>query len=329
MRIGIDLGGTKIEIVALNDEAQQHSSGIPNNGDILYRQRIATPQHDYQATLLAITNLILDTEKHIGQHATIGIGIPGAVSSSTQLIKNANSTCLIGMPLQQDLESALNRPVRLSNDANCFALSEAIDGAGKGHAVVFGVILGTGVGAGITVNQQVINGANSITGEWGHNPLPSPKYDELPGQECYCKKQGCIETYLSGPGAIQRYNAEVLRENQINNLTHPLSFATSPDLIWQRAEKGCSLSQAYCRIYIDRLARSLASVINILDPNIIVLGGGLSNIHSLYEELPKAWGQYIFSDTVNTQLAKAVHGDSSGVRGAAWLWPANYEQSTR
>ncbi|WP_028469744.1 ROK family protein [Neptunomonas japonica] len=325
MRIGIDLGGTKIEIAALNDKVQQHDSGIPNNGDILYRRRIATPQNDYQATLRAITGLIIDTEIHLGERATIGIGIPGAASSPTQLIKNANSTCLIGMPLQQDLESALNRPVRLSNDANCFALSEAIDGAGKGHAVVFGVILGTGVGAGIVVNQQVINGANSIAGEWGHNPLPFPQYDELSGQECYCKKQGCIETYLSGPGATQLYNAEVLKETQVNNSTLPLSLVTRPDLIWQRADKGCTLSQAYCRIYIDRLARSLAGVINILDPNIIVLGGGLSNISSLYEELPKVWGQYIFSDTVNTQLAKAVHRDSSGVRGAAWLWPASYE----
>jgi fructokinase len=322
MRIGIDLGGTKIEIIALSDEAQQLDSGEHKNNDILYRQRIATPQNDYQATLNAITDLILDTEKHLGQRATIGIGIPGAVSSSTQLIKNANSTCLIGMPLQQDLEIALNRPIRLSNDANCFALSEAIDGSGKGHSVVFGVILGTGVGAGIVVNQQVINGANSIAGEWGHNPLPFPKYNEIPSQACYCKKKGCIETYLSGPGATQLYNAEVLKENQVNNSSNPLSLATSPELIWQRAENGCMLSQAYCRTYIDRLARSLAVVINILDPNIIILGGGLSNICNLYEELPKVWAQYVFSDTVHTQLAKAVYGDSSGVRGAAWLWPA-------
>jgi fructokinase len=331
MRIGIDLGGTKIEIVALNDETsaaqhKQHDVASSSNGDILYRKRIATPQNDYQATLCAITELILDTEKHLGQGATIGIGIPGAISYKTQRVKNANSICLIGKPLQQDLESALSRPIRLSNDANCFALSEAIDGAGKGHSVVFGAILGTGVGAGIVVNQQVINGANSITGEWGHNPLPYPKRDELPGPKCYCKKQGCIETYLSGPGTTQLYNAEILKENEANNTANALNLATSPELIWQRAEQGCSVSQAYCRTYIDRLARSLAVVINILDPNIIVLGGGLSNISSLYEELPKVWGQYIFSDIVNTQLAKAVHGDSSGVRGAAWLWPAIYKQ---
>lgn len=322
MRIGIDLGGTKIEIVALNDEIKHRNLGTSNNGDILYRKRVATPQNDYQATLCAITELILETEKHLGKSATIGIGIPGAISSKTHLVKNANSTCLIGKPLQQDLESALNRPIRLSNDANCFALSEAIDGAGKGHCVVFGVILGTGVGAGIVVNRQVINGANSITGEWGHNPLPYIKEDKLIALQCYCGKQGCIETYLSGPGTTQLYNAEMIKHHKVNHSTSALNLATSPDLIWQRAEQGCSVSQAYCRTYINRLARSLAIVINILDPNIIVLGGGLSNINSLYEELPKVWGQYIFSDVVNTQLAKAVHGDSSGVRGAAWLWPA-------
>ncbi|WP_293267630.1 ROK family protein [Neptunomonas sp.] len=308
MRIGIDLGGTKIEIVALNDK-------------IIYRKRIATPQNNYNATVSAITDLVRHTEKHLGESATIGIGIPGAISSKTLRVKNANSTCLIGQPLQQDLEHILERPIRLSNDANCFALSEAIDGAGQGHCVVFGVILGTGVGGAIVVNQQVLNGSNSIAGEWGHNPLPYPSNEELPGSQCYCKKYGCIESYLSGPGSTAHYNIEVSSANELNRPSELLALATTPDLIWQRAEQGCTLSQAYCHLYIDRLARSLSGVINVLDPDIIVLGGGLSNINRLYDELPKVWGQYIFSDTVNTKLAKAIHGDSSGVRGAAWLWP--------
>lgn len=306
MRFGIDLGGTKIEIIALEKEA------------VIYRQRIATPQGDYAATLRAICGLIHNAEMQLRippaqlpeLHASIGIGIPGTLSADTQLVKNANSTCLIGKPLQQDLETFLGRPVRIANDANCFTLSEAIDGAGKSGSVIFGVILGTGVGGGLVINKQVLCGPNDITGEWGHNPLPWPSEAEYPGPACYCGKNGCIETFLSGPGALRHFLS--------NTKDHHISSFSQ---VWENAAAGCKASDSICKIYIDRLAKSLASVINILDPDIIVLGGGLSNIQRLYSDVPEQWGRYVFSDSVKTALRKAQHGDSSGVRGAAWLWP--------
>ncbi|WP_136680125.1 ROK family protein [Neptunomonas sp. XY-337] len=288
MRIGIDLGGTKIELIALD-----------NSGVELLRQRVATPQGDYLGTVDTIANLVTHAEQHLGATGTVGIGIPGTISRDSGIVKNANSTCLIGQPLQQDIEHRLKREVRFANDADCFTLSEATDGAGRNTDIVFGVILGTGVGGGITVCKQLLAGANQITGEWGHNPLPWPQQADLPSPPCYCGRSGCIETYLSGPGFSKLIGGELDLEKY-----------------WQQHHE----SEA-CYHYLDRLARSLASVINILDPHTIVLGGGLSNIERLYSEVPKRWGKYIFSDRVHTQLKRAVHGDSSGVRGAAWLWP--------
>jgi len=277
VRIGIDLGGTKIEGIALDDA-----------GRVLFRQRQATPRGDYAGTLSAIAALVGEIESTTGDRGTIGIGIPGALSRVTGLVKNANSTWLIGKPLQADLESVLQRPVRLANDANCFALSEAVDGAGQGARVVFGVILGTGVGGGIVVDGRLLDGPNAIAGEWGHNPLPLPAGDDLPLRPCYCGRAGCIETYLCGP-ALQ-----------------------------QEREVGDD-EAAFAR-YEVRLARALAGVINLLDPDVIVLGGGVSNVERLYGNVPRLWQAHVFSDHVATRLAKHVHGDSSGVRGAAWLW---------
>jgi len=252
------------------------------------RKRVATPRGNYEATIRSIAELVREAESQLQAKVTIGVGMPGALSLATGLVKNANSTCLIGRPLKQDLERALNREVRLANDANCFALSEAVDGAGKGAKVVFGVILGTGVGGGIVVNGDVLTGPNAIAGEWGHNPLPSPRHEDLPPRECYCGRKGCIETYLSGP-ALEK-DRDVAR-------------------------------------YEERLARSLAGVINILDPDAIVLGGGVSNIKSLYANVPVLWKPHVFSDEVRTKLLPPAHGDSSGVRGAAWLWGRRQEQS--
>ncbi|HQR71073.1 MAG TPA: ROK family protein [Burkholderiaceae bacterium] len=276
MRIGIDLGGTKIEGIALD-----------GTGAVLVRRRVATPQGDYRATVEAIAALVRVIESETGRQGTVGVGMPGAISRVSGRVKNSNSTCLIGQPLQGDLESALARPVRLANDANCFALSEAIDGAGRGARVVFGVILGTGVGGGIVVDGQVLDGPNAIAGEWGHNPLPLPGVDDLPLRSCYCGRAGCIETYLCGPAL----------------------------------ERECALNEveALAR-YEERLARALASVINLLDPDVIVLGGGVSNLDRLYDNVPRLWVAHVFSDHVATRLARHAHGDSSGVRGAAWLW---------
>jgi fructokinase len=271
IRIGIDLGGTKIELVALD----------PSGREIL-RTRIPTPQGDYEATVAAVVGLIDRAEKVLHARASIGIGIPGALSRVTGLVKNANSTCLIGHDLKGNLEKNLDREIKIANDANCFALSEAVDGAGKGAGVVFGVILGTGVGGGIVVRGEVLAGPNAIAGEWGHNPLPLPREEDLPLPVCYCGRKGCIETYLSGPAL---------------------------------AKDGENLER-----YEERLARALAGVINILDPDVIVLGGGISNIQRLYANVPVLWRPHVFSDQVATRLAKNVHGDSSGVRGAAWLW---------
>ena len=271
IRFGIDLGGTKIELIALDGA-----------GEELIRKRVPTPQGDYPATVQTAASLVLEAEKELKTKATVGVGIPGSQSRVTGLIKNANSTCLIGHDLKGDLEMALGREVRIGNDANCFALSEATDGAGKGAKVVFGVILGTGVGAGIVVNGEVLVGPNAIAGEWGHNPLPRPGAQDLPVPVCYCGHQGCIEAYLSGP-ALAKDEGNLDR-------------------------------------YEERLARSLAGVINILDPEVIVLGGGISNVQRLYATVPVLWRPHVFSDQVATRLLPPMHGDSSGVRGAAWLW---------
>jgi fructokinase len=276
VRIGIDLGGTKIEGIALDDDGRE-----------LARRRVPTPQGDYRGTVDSVAALVRAIESATARRGTVGVGIPGARSRVSGLVKNANSTCLIGQPLQGDLEAVLDREVRLANDANCFALSEAVDGAGRGARVVFGVILGTGVGGGIVVDGHVIEGENAIAGEWGHNPLPLPGGDDLPLRPCYCGRAGCIETYLCGP-ALQR-------------------------------DGGAASETAIAR-YEARLARALAGVINLLDPNVIVLGGGVSNVDRLYVNVPRAWGAHVFSDHVSTRLARPVHGDSSGVRGAAWLW---------
>ncbi len=301
LRFGIDLGGTKIEIIALN-----------NHGHTLLRERVPTPQGDYAATVQTILHLIYRAEQQLGRPDTVGIGVPGAISPATGLIKNANSVCLIGQPLDRDLSVALQRPVKLSNDANCFALSEAVDGAGAGAEIVFGVILGTGTGGGVVVRQRVLTGMNAIAGEWGHNPLPWPRPEELPGPPCYCGKPGCIETFLSGPGLsrdFQTATGKILTPKEID------SFAKAGD----------TDAHACLERYADRLARGLASVINILDPNVIVLGGGVSNLDYLYTRVPQLWQHYVFSDRVDTLLKPAIHGDSSGVRGAAWLVVENGE----
>ena len=296
MRIGIDLGGTKIEGIALDDSGKE-----------ILRQRIDTPQGNYQATIAAIVNLIQLLEVNTQQTGTVGIGIPGAISPTTQLVKNANSTWLIGKPLHADLQQALSRQVRIANDANCFVVSEARDGAARGAEIVFGVIVGTGTGGGVYVKGKEITGINAIAGEWGHNPLPWPTADEYTGRECYCGKKGCIETWLSGPGFTH--------DHQL----HGGSGNTAKEII-ALADQGDKLAELALQRYEDRMARALASVINILDPEIIVLGGGMSNIAGLYRNVPKLWKQYVFSDHVATKLVPPAHGDSSGVRGAAWLW---------
>lgn len=295
MRLGIDLGGTKIEIIALDD-----------TGGELLRRRVATPQGDYRQTLQAISRLVRDAEAELGQQGTLGIGTPGALSRASGCLKNSNSVVLNGQPIRQDLESLLQRKVQISNDANCFALSEAMDGAAAGASVVFGVILGTGVGAGIVVNGHIFTGPNGIAGEWGHNPLPWPQPHELPGLPCYCGKQGCIETFLSGPGMAKWHELET-------------GAVLKAEEIVARAEQGDAAGERSLQAYEQRLARSLAHVINILDPDVIVLGGGMSNIERLYVNVPKLWGEWVFSDRVDTRLVKNQYGDSSGVRGAAWL----------
>lgn len=298
MRLGVDLGGTKIEIIALEDDGQE-----------VLRERVATPQGDYPGTLEALAGLVEAAEARLGRgQLPVGIGTPGAISRATGLLKNSNSVCLNGQPLLQDLEKRLSRTLRISNDANCFALSEAIDGAAAGAEVVFGVIIGTGTGAGIVVNRQVLTGPNAIAGEWGHNPLPWPRGEEIPGPDCYCGRQGCIETYLSGTGMARDFKAHT-------------GEALAAESIVARAEHGDPAGRATLERYYDRAARALAHVINILDPDVIVLGGGMGKIPTLYHEIPRRWGAYVFSDRVDTRLVAPKHGDSSGVRGAAWLWP--------
>ena len=298
MRIGVDLGGTKIEATLLSEA-----------GEELARRRIRTPGDDYVATLDTVCDLVNGLEGEFGSKARVGVGIPGTVSPTTGLVKNANSVWLIGHPLTSDLGERLSRPVRLANDADCFALSEATDGAAAGARSVFGVILGTGVGAGICWQGALLSGPNAIAGEWGHNPLPWPEDDERPGPACYCGRTGCIETFLSGSGLQRDYHNAAGQDR-------------SPQEIATRALDGDGVAEVTLRRYEGRLARGLATVINVLDPDVIVLGGGLSNLERLYRNVPALWSQWIFSDDVQTQLVPPKHGDSSGVRGAAWLWSA-------
>jgi len=296
LRIGVDLGGTKIEGVALDA-----------SGSVQVRRRAATPREDYRATIDAIVALVGDIEQETGEAASVGIGIPGTISPFTGLVKNANSTWLNGRPLQRDLETALGRGLRLANDANCFALSEATDGAAAGLQSVFGVILGTGVGGAIAIAGNILSGANRIAGEWGHNPLPWPAPDESPGPPCWCGRSGCIETFLSGPALAadhRRHGGQSL----------------SPPEIADAAERGDPECQATLTRFMHRLARGLATAINLIDPDAIVLGGGVSGIAALYDQVPRLWAPYVFSDRVGTRLLPPVHGASSGVRGAAWLW---------
>jgi len=295
MRVGIDLGGTKIEGIALDE-----------NGKELVRHRIVTPAGEYAGTLQAIVELIDYIEKITQQTGSVGIGTPGALSPATGLLRNSNSVCMNDKPVKADIEKLLKRDICMSNDANCFALSEATDGAAKNSAVVFGVIIGTGTGGGVVVNGNVLTGPNAIAGEWGHNPLPWPKQNELPGPNCYCGKQGCIETFLSGPGL----------SHDFYNMTNEKKTAVE---IVELATSGSSLAEDCLQRYEHRLARGLSSVINLLDPDVIVLGGGMSNVKRLYKNVPEIWHEFIFSDVVNTKLVAPMYGDSSGVRGAAWL----------
>ncbi len=294
-RVGIDLGGTKIAAVVLAAD-----------GRVLWEQRVATPRHDYDGTIARIGEIVTAAETAVGARCSVGIGMPGAISPATGLVKNANSTWLNGRPLKVDLERALAREVRLANDANCLAVSEATDGAAAGADVVFGVILGTGTGGGIVVRGQVVTGAHAIAGEWGHNPLPWPDADELPGPACYCGRFGCLETWLSGPGIAADY-----RRRGGDALTSEQIAARIAD---------DTLARDTMRAWTHRLARGLASIINVLDPDVIVVGGGLSQIASLYTDVPQLWTQWVFSDVVHTRLVPAKYGDASGVRGAAWLW---------
>ncbi len=297
MRIGIDLGGTKTYGVALD-----------RDGSVRASKRVDTPRHDYDAIVRAVVDIARELEAGVGERCSVGVGMPGCVSTATGLVKGANTVVLIGRPFDRDLSAALARPVRVENDANCFALSEAADGAAAGAPVVFGVIVGTGTGGGVVVDGRVLRGANAIGGEWGHNPLPWPRDEERPGPPCYCGKAGCIETFLSGPGLASDHRRAT-------------GATLDAAAIAALADVGDATALATLDRYADRMARSLATVINVLDPDVVVLGGGVSNIARLYDAVPRAWGRYVFSDAVRTRLARAKHGDASGVRGAAWLWP--------
>jgi fructokinase len=298
MRIGIDLGGTKIEIVALDSA-----------GRAIVRRRIASPAHAYGDMVEAIATLIERVEEETSERGTVGVGAPGAPSPANGLTRNANSTVLNGKPFASDLARRLGREVRVANDANCFALSEASDGAATGATCAFGVILGTGVGGGIVVRGTLLGGANAVAGEWGHNPLPWSTMAERPGPRCYCGKFGCIETFLSGPGLARDHAAHGGEPEDARAIV-------------AAARDGDPRAAATLERYLDRLARALASVVNLLDPDVIVLGGGLSNVRLLYDQTPARLAPYVFSDTIRTRIVPAAHGDSSGVRGAAWLWPA-------
>ena len=299
LRFGVDLGGTKIEIVALGPDGRE-----------LRRRRVATPREDYHAILGVVAALVHEVEAELGERGSVGVGTPGSISRATGLLRGSNSVCLNGKPIRADLEALLAREVRITNDADCFALSEASDGAGAGAEVVFGVILGTGVGAGIVVRGALLTGPNAIAGEWGHNPLPWPRDDERPGHPCFCGHSGCIETWLSGPGIERdhlRATGEALKAHEIG----------------ARAAIGDAGCTATLERYEERLARSLAHVINLLDPDVIVLGGGMSNVERLYVNVPRLWAPWVFSDRVDTRLVRHKYGDSSGVRGAAWLGAGN------
>ena len=299
MRIGVDLGGTKIEALALDLDGRE-----------AYRHRVQAPQGSYRATIEAVAGLVEQAERTLGATGSVGIGIPGAVSLRTGLIKHANSTWMAGHPFGRELSARLGRPVRLANDADCFALSEATDGAGAGAHSVFGAILGTGTGGGVVVEGRLLAGPNAIAGEWGHNPLPWPRDEERPGPPCYCGKTGCIETFLSGPGLARDYAAA-------------MGVRIPAAEVAQRIDAREPAALAALDRYLDRLARALATVVNLIDPEIVVLGGGVSNIAALYEPLPARLGAYVFSkEPVATRIVRARFGDSSGVRGAAWLWPA-------
>jgi fructokinase len=293
IRIGVDLGGTKIEAVAL-----------ALDGAVVWRERVPTPKRSADDIYGAIAGLVTRCETALNATASVGIGTPGSLSPKTGLLRGSNTVVLNGEPVRQALELRLKREVRMANDANCFALSEAVDGAGKGAAIVFGVILGTGVGGGVVINGQIVNGLHAIAGEWGHNPLPWPTTDELPGTRCYCGKHGCVETWLSGPGIA----------------AHFAGGGTPTTEIVQRAVAGDAVAEAYLQRVEDRLARALATIINVVDPDVIVLGGGVSNIERLYDNVPLLLPKYVFSEFVETKIARNVYGDSGGVRGAAWLW---------
>ncbi|HET8585623.1 MAG TPA: ROK family protein [Casimicrobiaceae bacterium] len=298
MRIGVDLGGTKTEVIVLDDD-----------GGVRLRRREATPRGDYDRILDLVARLVRDAEEACGLaagKAQVGVGTPGSTSRATGLLRGSNSVCMNGKPVKRDLEARLARPIAMANDANCFALSEASDGAGRGAGVVFGVILGTGVGGGVVIDGRVLEGVNGIAGEWGHNPLPWPGDDEVPGRDCFCGRSGCVETYLSGPGMLR------------DHLQHGGTAATTQAIVEGALANDPACDATMAR-YEERLARALAHVVNIIDPDVIVLGGGLSNVERWYESVPRLWTQWVFSDRVDTVLARHVHGDSSGVRGAAWL----------
>ena len=299
MRIGVDLGGTKIEVMALADD-----------GGELLRERVATPRNSYEDVVHAIRDLVLDAEAQLGRKGTVGVAMPGIVSPKTGLVKNANSVVLIGHPLDRDLSAALGRPVRAANDANCFTLSEATDGAAAGCEIVYGIIAGTGVGGGICIGGRVLTGAHAISGEWGHNPLPAPTHDEIPGPECYCGKRGCIESWCSGPALTAQFEAATGRKLR-------------PTEIAGAAEAGDRDAAVMMNRFLDRFARAIATLVNILDPHAIVMGGGLSNIEAFYTDLPARVERYGFNPEGKTTIVRNKHGDSSGVRGAAWLWRAD------
>ena len=309
--IGIDLGGTKTEVAVLAPD-----------GRFLLRERLPTPHGNYDATLAIVSTLVERTRDLVSEHAPVGFAIPGAISPASGRVKNANSTWLNDRPLSIDLEQRLKRPVRIENDANCLAVSEAVDGAGAGAKLVFAAILGTGVGAGIAIDSRVLAGANAIAGEWGHNPLPRPTPDETPGPRCWCGRNGCIEAWLSGP-AIARdhaaWAAEPL-EPGASPLSGRAALPITTDEIARRAQAGDPAASATLARFVERLARALGGVVNLLDPDVIVLGGGVSNIDAIYRLLPAQLPAHVFSDRVDTRIARAKHGDSSGVRGAAWLW---------
>ena len=297
LRLGIDLGGTKIEAIALDGSGRER-----------LRRRRNTPRGSYQPIVAAIAGLVGEIDRELGARGSIGVGIPGAVSPRTGRIKNANTTELIGHALDQDLAALLDRPVRLANDADCFALSEAVDGGGRGARSVFGVILGTGVGGGLVFEGRLITGPNSIAGEWGHNPLPWPRDEERPGPQCYCGRHACIEAFLSGPGFARDHASRT-------------GASLTAAEIAAAAAGGDAAALHSVEVYAERLARALATVINIFDPEAVVLGGGMSNLAAIYARVPELWKGWVFSDQIETKLCRPVHGDSSGVRGAAWLWP--------